>query len=474
MATQPEDLGAGLHQEALADFVLIRTDQVDQGERLRPVDLVWAEALGQIMTRDGQRTPVEVCRLPGQARWTLVSGGHRLAGAQSADIAYLRAEIVGADRDDRRLREVSENLWRRDLAPIDRAAFVAEAVAIHKRRAGIDPAKDGRAASIAVRWQKAVKDEAADTTATIAGVYGFSAAVAGEMGLSTRTVENDLMLYRRLAPSLVERLRSARHPVMGNATQLRLLAKLDADDQVQVVDRLLGVDPWEPCKTVAEAARRLNPGKGPQDAEAKRFAAALGMLRRMSARERLALFQSGAFHDLIPAEASALLAPMRRQPDPTGTQDDASTEDLPPNAGCDEARVAGHGRPAGGDRTDAVRKHGDRGTAGEGERLHAVAMAPGSRVSAGSTSRLGDVGHLVAHITGQLAEGLDPDWIIHELVRRFGAKVRSHTGTYELKACGVPATCTAGGAGLLRAWLRAADRRIKQAQSLGLFKVEAA
>lgn len=231
MATLAAEAKSALYQETLPDFVVVRTADIDEGDRLRPIDPIWGDALGQIMLREGQRTPIEICRLPGTSRWRLVTGGHRLFGAISADIEEMRAEIVSADRDDRRMREVSENLWRRGLAPIDRAAFVAEAVAIHKRRVGVDPSVDGRVGSVKARWQQALKAEALDTTATIAGVYGFTEAVAGELGFSTRTVENDLMLYRRLAPSLVERLRAARHPVLTNGTQLRALAKLDEHAQ---------------------------------------------------------------------------------------------------------------------------------------------------------------------------------------------------------------------------------------------------
>ncbi|WP_454278932.1 hypothetical protein [Sphingomonas sp. Marseille-Q8236] len=307
-------MSAPLHEEALASFILIRTDEIDAVDRLRPVDAIWAEALGQVMARDGQDTPIQVCRLPGKNRWTLVAGAHRLEGAKTAAIEYLKAEVVSADRDDRRLREVRENLWRSDLTPVDRAAFIAEAVAIHKRRAGIDPTADGRIGSITARWQKAIKDEALDTTATIAVVYGFTDAVASELGLSSRTVENDLMLYRRLAPSVVDRLREARHPILKNATQLRTLAKMEASEQAKTLNALVGDAGEEPCKTVADAIKRTSPAREATRPDQKRFNTVLDTLARMSAAERLALFQSPQFHDAIPVEAQRLLAPMRRGP----------------------------------------------------------------------------------------------------------------------------------------------------------------
>jgi hypothetical protein len=292
MATAAAELGSTLHQETLSDFILIRTDEVDVGERLRPIDPVWAEALGQMMLRDGQDTPILVCRLPGSSRWLLVAGGHRHAGAVSAGIAYMRAEIVSANRDDRRFREVRENVMRSDLAPFDRAAHVAEAVAIIKRRAGIDPAADGRAGSAAARWQKAVKDEANDATATIAVAYGFSDTVAADLGFSSRTVEADLTLFRRLSPSIVERLRAARHPVLNNGTQLRALAKLDEQAQAKVVGLLLvpgeSLNYSQP-KTISDAiAHPLGPkpAAAKPDAETKRLSAFIGAFQRMSLAEK--------------------------------------------------------------------------------------------------------------------------------------------------------------------------------------------
>jgi hypothetical protein len=292
MATRPADPSFALHQEPLSDFILVRTDEIDVGERLRPIDSVWAEALGQMMVRDGQDTPITICRLPGRSRWLLVAGGHRLVGAISAEIELLKAEVVSADRDDRRLREVRENVMRSGLAPIDRAAHIAEAVAILKRRAGVDPVADGRAASAAARWQKAVKDEATDANDTMSFAYGWTDEVADQIGLNKRTVERDIMLYRRLSPSLVEKLRTARHPILNNGTQLRTLAKLDEHAQGKVVQLLLvpgaSLNYGQP-KTVADAiAHPLGPkpaAKKP-DAETKRLSAFLGTFHRMSLAEQ--------------------------------------------------------------------------------------------------------------------------------------------------------------------------------------------
>ncbi|WP_454278056.1 ParB/RepB/Spo0J family partition protein [Sphingomonas sp. Marseille-Q8236] len=304
-------MAATLHEEALDGFILVRTDEIDAVDRLRPIDTVWADALGQMMARDGQDTPIQVCRLPGQNRWTLVVGGHRLAGAKAAEIEFLKAEIVSADRNDRRLREVRENLWRRDLDPLDRAAFFAEMVAIQHARAGLT---EDRAAKVNARWQTAVAAEADTMLETISSMYGWTEEVGEELGFTGRTIRNDLMLYRRLAPSIVNRLREARHPILKNATQLRALAKMEASQQAKTLNALVGDAGEEPCKTVADAIKRTSPAREATRPDQKRFNTVLDTLARMSAAERLALFQSPQFHDAIPVEAQRLLAPMRRGP----------------------------------------------------------------------------------------------------------------------------------------------------------------
>jgi ParB-like chromosome segregation protein Spo0J len=274
----------GLVAEKADEVILVRVDQVEAGERLRDIDPIWSEALGNIMQRDGQRDPIDICRLPGRTNWTLAgAGGHRLDGARRVGMEFIKAIVGTADLADRQMREVADNLQRRDLDPIDRAAFVARLVDLHKRRAGIDPAKDGRAASVAARWQRAVKEEAADTNATIAVVYGWAEGVAEQVGLSRRTIENDLALYRRLAPSQIARLREARHPVATNASQLRALIKLEHAEQEKAVNLLLLADN---IKTVGDAVAKMRGSNRAIDPEAKRLSTFIGTFARMGLAEK--------------------------------------------------------------------------------------------------------------------------------------------------------------------------------------------
>lgn len=289
-----QTVDALLHAEPVDEIVEVRVDQIDidEANRLRPIDENFARALGKVMAREGQRTEIEVCRLPDASRWTLVSGGHRVRGAQFEGIEHLKAKIVSADSLDRRAREISENLWRRDLDPIDRAAFIAELVKLKRLKAGLQSVQS-RDASVPISLRRAVNIESDETLETISNVYGFTEEVGADLGFTSRTIRNDLLIFRGLAPSLIARLRAARHPVARNATQLRALAKLDHPTQTKAIDALLG---GNADRKLADAiAYAKGASKPVADPAEKRLSAFIGAFARMSLAER-----KGALAQLAP------------------------------------------------------------------------------------------------------------------------------------------------------------------------------
>lgn len=274
--------------QVAGEILLLDPREIIIGERLRKIDTVWAEALGKSMQRDGQIHPIDVCQIDG--RWHLAGpGGHRLTGAIAAGIP-VEAREVSADADSRRRREAVENVLRRDNDPVERATAIAELVRLHKVRVGINPARSGAAIAADVRWQKAVAAEAADANDTMSLAYGWSQEVAEQIGFTKRTVERDLMLYRRLKPSLVEQLRTARHPILSNATQLRTLAKLDGAEQGRAVALLLSGE----ARAIGDAVKVVQNRPAP-DRGAKLLSAFLGAFERMTLSER-----KGALETLRP------------------------------------------------------------------------------------------------------------------------------------------------------------------------------
>ena len=256
---------------------------IQVGQRLRPVDPVWAAALGAVMAAEGQKTAIEVCQLPGRKDYVLVSGGHRLEGARLQGWKTIRAVIVDANAIERREREVSENIWRKGLNPIDRAAFVAELHELLKIKAGVDPAAKPQQVAINARWQQVAKADATDTADMMSAVYGFTAEIGAQLGLTDRTIRRDLELHRRLLPDVVEALRG--HPALENAAQLRALAKCSEADQRSAAAMILD----HSAKTPTEALAMINQ-KPVLDPDQKAWSAFFGSWSRMSAvKRRLAL-----------------------------------------------------------------------------------------------------------------------------------------------------------------------------------------
>lgn len=102
-------------------------DQVEIGDRLRSVDQAEVERLAVSMADIGQLQPVEVMsQVANPDRYDLISGAHRMAAAQHLGWLTISASIFAGDPDQVRLREIDENLYRRELSPYDQAAFLAE------------------------------------------------------------------------------------------------------------------------------------------------------------------------------------------------------------------------------------------------------------------------------------------------------------------------------------------------------------
>lgn len=233
------------------------------GERIGLFHPDKAAALGRLMAVDGQRDPIKVVRIAASKRpeevkaeggkpWRLVTGMHRLAGAKAEGLHVLAIEVKGRAEDLAEL-EASENLHRRPLGPIERAKFTTALVeAAQARLAREHGSLSQHQLAIKARWARvkrgeirldqALAEEADDTCATIAHVYGWEDAVGEALGLSRRAIHYDLALYRQVIapfPELVAPL--SQHPIVGeNAGQLKAIAQIvDEALRREVIARLI-------------------------------------------------------------------------------------------------------------------------------------------------------------------------------------------------------------------------------------------
>lgn len=108
--------------------------QIDDTQRLRPVDMTWAEQLAGLMDADGQQTPITL-------RWTpdqngvkrLIAGGHRLAGARILGWDAIEAEEIECSDDEAELLEIDENIARSGLTELERGNLLGLRKAAYER-----------------------------------------------------------------------------------------------------------------------------------------------------------------------------------------------------------------------------------------------------------------------------------------------------------------------------------------------------
>ena len=147
--------------------------QIEVNDRLRQVDPEAVQRIALSYGDVGQLQPVEVVAHPTVPdRFVLVSGAHRIAAAHVVGWTRIAAALFEGDRDQLRLREIDENLYRRELSPYDEAAFVVERIEVCQRL-GIVP--------------KSPRKRPGDQSANLA-LSTYEQEIAQKFGISRRSV----------------------------------------------------------------------------------------------------------------------------------------------------------------------------------------------------------------------------------------------------------------------------------------------
>lgn len=280
-----------------ANLFELSASHVDEGERIGFLHEDKAAALGRLMAVDGQRDPIKVVANPKNPDrpWRLVTGMHRLIGARIECIPVWAIEVAGKPEDLADL-EASENLHRRPLQPLERAKFTAALVQAAQERIAREHGQlSHQRLGAKLRWdrvkagesrvEEALNDETGDACAKFAQAYGWEESVGEALGMSRRSIHNDLQLFRLLVepfPALVEQL--SKHPTIGeNASALREIAQVKAEgDRRKVIEAVL-----EDEHLSVEMARAtigiVRPGGPAPTAEQKIVNAVIGNMARLSA-----------------------------------------------------------------------------------------------------------------------------------------------------------------------------------------------
>lgn len=265
----------GAHDfEAARTAYKVPVDLIDPEGGLRPLDQGWVAALQSLFAADGQEEPIEIYPKD-NGRFGVTAGRHRLAAATASGWPTVDAYIDPA----RRAREISENLFKLGLSPIDEAAFIAELVQLQKAKAGVPEGTSMQSVAATARWADRIGIEADDASRIVRFAFGFTDNVAEKVGLSRASIYRALEIHRGLKPEVAETLRGL--PVADNASQLRALAKMDEADQRLVA----GLIAEGSAKGVTDAVATLRQAPVPSPTQ-KAWSALQSNWARLSTREQ--------------------------------------------------------------------------------------------------------------------------------------------------------------------------------------------
>ncbi|TCT41186.1 ParB/RepB/Spo0J family partition protein [Martelella mediterranea] len=212
----------------MAEFISASIDKIHMGERLRPIDQGYVEAIAASFEERGQISPIMIRSTPAQNKgktpYTLVAGAYRLSAARLIGWSEIDAIVVAADQVEAQLLEISENLYRNELNPLDRAIFVMKYRELWEEKNGsIDP-KGGR------------PEKQGNDYPVFAKGRELSKQVQNRLGIGAETYK----LINRIGQNLHPALRQAVRGTEAETNQALLLkfAKLTPDMQVKAAAAL--------------------------------------------------------------------------------------------------------------------------------------------------------------------------------------------------------------------------------------------
>lgn len=250
---------------------LIPLDQVVvPPDRLREVDPARAAAMAVSMAERGQITPIEVGPVDPDGYHVLNIGAHRLTAARLAGLPTIKAIVFEGNADERRLREIDENLYRAELSPFDQAAFLAERLDVFQRINGKlakgRPSKSGASSHRFLFYQE----------------------VQDRFGLSTDVVKKALARFEGMTNDARARLRARAGALSG--ADLDRLRRLSDHDREEALRRLLRE--VAPVASLSAALREMRAGEDPEPAEHVHFQRLLSTWNRADegSRQRFLAF----------------------------------------------------------------------------------------------------------------------------------------------------------------------------------------
>lgn len=237
---------------------------IDASDRLRPIDPDYAAFIAASVEEKGVQTPIVVA--PRGDGFKLAEGGHRHAAFGLLGLTDLEVGkhvvIEEMDEAQRKLREIDENLVRRELNPLDRALFLAERRKIYEKL-NKTLARGGD------RKSDKFAEETKSQTLRLGFAPRFSQDVADKVGLSERAIQLALHIAKSLDPDAVKLLRGTK--IETNQQALLQLCDLTATEQCAAARFIAEGE----AKTVADARIAIGKDKAPSTDPQPRILATL-------------------------------------------------------------------------------------------------------------------------------------------------------------------------------------------------------
>jgi ParB-like chromosome segregation protein Spo0J len=219
------------------DNILIQ--DIERGGRLRATDPARVRALASSIRDLGLRTPVTVVAVhtDGEVSYRLVAGAHRIEAVQSLGEDYIEAIIMEGSEDAAALWEIDENFARSELTDAQRADHHVRREAILIRMEVVkDQPQGGRPAKNLENFSK------------------YSTRAAADLGVSERTVRNDLRRGKNIAPDVLAEVAGTD---MDKGVVLDALASVpQADQRAKLAEITLRRQEAERMRKEAETANR--------------------------------------------------------------------------------------------------------------------------------------------------------------------------------------------------------------------------
>lgn len=178
----------------------------------------------------------------------LIAGLHRLEAYKQLGWQEIDCVVKEYGKLEAELAEIDENLVRAELTVLERAEHL-------KRRKEIYEAKHPEAKPVTVRGGPGRGHK---TDEKISSVLSFAEATAAKLGVSPRTIQQEVQIAKKLADDVKEIIKGT--PVEDNKTALLELARKPQEEQRKTVAQLIvssNSNEWYTPPEYVEAARRV-------------------------------------------------------------------------------------------------------------------------------------------------------------------------------------------------------------------------